>query len=138
MWWLDTIPAGTDSAEIVTTLDFLPTFASLAWPELPKDRILDGKNITALLKAGSDGKSEYEKFFYWSKMNITPLHMGKWKLRIRIDGKLKERDDPELYNLTVDLSESNNLASKMQDKVKQMNKILIQSEAAQLQTAKKY
>ena len=71
-------------------------------------------------------------------MNITPLHMGKWKLRIRIDGKLKERDDPELYNLTVDLSESNNLASKMQDKVKQMNKILIQSEAAQLQTAKKY
>ena len=137
MWWPGTIPARTDSAEILTTLDFLPTFAALSGAALPQDRILDGKDITSLLKAGSDGVSEYEKFFYWSKKNITALRMGNWKLRIQIDPKSKERGDPELYNLADDLSESNNLALQMPKKVKQMTQILFQSEAEQLQTVEK-
>jgi arylsulfatase A len=137
MWWPGTIPAGTDSAEIVTTLDFLPTFAFLSGTPLPTDRILDGKDITAMLKAGSDGKSEYKKFFYWSKKNITALRMGNWKLRIRIDNKSKTRDNPELFNLADDLSEANNLASQMPDKVAQMSKILYQAETDQLTNSQK-
>lgn len=137
MWWPGTIPARTDSAEILTTLDFLPTFVALSGAALPQDRILDGKDITSLLKAGSDGVSEYEKFFYWSKKNITALRMGNWKLRIQIDPKSKERGDPELYNLADDLPESNNLALQMPKKVKQMTQILFQSEAEQLQTVEK-
>ena len=137
MWWPGTIPAGTDSAEIVTTLDFLPTFASLSGAELPKDRILDGQDITALLRTGQDGKSGYEKFFYWSKKNITALRMDNWKLRIQIDNKSKTRANPELYNLDKDLSESNNLADQMPDKVAQMSKILFQAEVDQLETATK-
>jgi len=137
MWWPGTIPAGTNSAEIVTTLDFLPTFASLSGAELPKDRILDGQDITALLRTGQDGKSGYEKFFYWSKKNITALRMDNWKLRIQIDNKSKTRANPELYNLDKDLSESNNLADQMPDKVAQMSKILFQAEVDQLETATK-
>jgi arylsulfatase A-like enzyme len=137
MWWPGTIPAGTDSAEIVTTLDFLPTFASLSGAPLPTDRILDGKDITAMLRAGTDGKSEYKKFFYWSKKNITALRMGNWKLRIRIDNKSKTRDNPELFNLTYDISETNNLATQMPDKVAHMSKILYQAETDQLTTSQK-
>ena len=137
MWWPGTIPAGTDSAEIVTTLDFLPTFASLSGAPLPTDRILDGKDITAMLRAGADGKSEYKKFFYWSKKNITALRMGNWKLRIRIDNKSKTRDNPELFNLADDISEANNLAAQMPDKVAHMSKILYQAETDQLTTSQK-
>jgi arylsulfatase A len=137
MWWPGTIPAGTDSAEIVTTLDFLPTFASLSGAPLPTDRILDGKDITAMLRAGADGKSEYKKFFYWSKKNITALRMGNWKLRIRIDNKSKTRDNPELFNLADDISETNNLASQMPDKVAHMCKILYQAETDQLTNSQK-
>ena len=137
MWWPGTIPADTDSAEIITTLDFLPTFASLSGAELPNDRILDGQDITALLRAGQNGKSGYEKFFYWSKKNITALRMDNWKLRIQIDNKSKTRGNPELYNLDKDLSESNNLADQMPDKVAQMSKILFQAEIDQLETATK-
>ena len=137
MWWPGSIPADTDSAEIITTLDFLPTFASLSGAELPKDRILDGQDITALLRTGQDGKSGYEKFFYWSKKNITALRMDNWKLRIQIDNKSKTRANPELYNLDKDLSESNNLADQMPDKVAQMSKILFQAEVDQLETATK-
>ena len=137
MWWPGTIPAGTDSAEIVTTLDFLPTFASLSGAPLPPDRILDGKDITAMLKAGADGKTEYKKFLYWSKKNITALRMGNWKLRIRIDNKSKTRANPELFNLADDISEANNLASQMPDKVTHMSKILYQAETDQLTNSQK-
>ena len=90
-----------------------------------------------MLRAGQDGKSGYEKFFYWSKKNITALRMDNWKLRIQIDNKSKTRANPELYNLDKDLSESNNLAEQMPDKVAQMSKILFQAEIDQLETATK-
>ena len=54
MRWPGTMPAGTDTPEIVTMFDFLPTFASLALAELPRRRIMDGKDISSRLQAGTD------------------------------------------------------------------------------------
>ena len=70
MLWAGIIPARTDSAEILTTLDFLTTFASLAGAELPQERILDGKDITSLLNPGSDGLSESENIIISLKINV--------------------------------------------------------------------
>lgn len=133
MWWPGTIPAGTDTTEIATTLDFMPTLAALAGAELPQDRILDGNDITAMLKAGQQGKSDYDRFFYWSKKNITALRMGDMKLRIKLDNKTKERGQSELFNLSEDISESNNLAAKMPEVVEEMTKIMLQAEADQME-----
>jgi arylsulfatase A len=132
MWWPGTIPAGTDTDVIATTLDFMPTLAGLAGAELPQDRILDGYDMTGILKAGDSGKTDYDRFFYWSKQHITALRMDDMKLRIKIDNKTKERAQPELYNLAEDISESNNLATQMPEVVEQMTKIMFQAEAEQL------
>jgi arylsulfatase A len=132
MWWPGTIPAGTDTDVIATTLDFMPTLAGLAGAELPQDRILDGYDMTGILKAGDSGKTNYDRFFYWSKQHITALRMDDMKLRIKIDNKTKERAQPELYNLAEDISESNNLATQMPEVVEQMTKIMFQAEAEQL------
>jgi arylsulfatase A-like enzyme len=132
MWWPGTIPAGTDTEEIATTLDFMPTLAALAGAELPQDRILDGYDITELLKAGQPGQSGYERFFYWSNKHITALRIGDLKLRMQIDHKTKERKAPELYHLAEDISERNNLASQMPEVVEQMTKIMLNAEVGQL------
>ncbi|MCH2205533.1 MAG: sulfatase [Lentisphaerales bacterium] len=137
MWWPGTIPAGTDSKEIATTLDFMPTLVALAGAELPKGRILDGKNMIALLKDGAKGKSEYEQFFYWSKKNIEGLRIGDMKLRVKYNTKTKTRAEPELYNLAEDISESNNLATQMPEKLATMMKILLQAEKDQLSNSVK-
>jgi arylsulfatase A len=137
MWWPGTIPAGTDTAEIATTLDFMPTLAALAGADLPQGRIFDGNNITGMLQAGQQGKSDYERFFYWSQKNITALRMGDIKLRIQIDNKTKERQQPELYDLADDISEANNLAAQMPEVVEEMTKIMLQAEADQLQATTK-
>lgn len=134
MWWPGTIPAGTDTDVIATTLDFMPTLAGLAGAELPQDRVLDGYDMTGILKAGDSGKTDYDRFFYWSKQHITALRMDNMKLRIKIDNKTKERAQPELYNLAEDISESNNLASQMPEVVEQMTKIMMEAEADQLQS----
>ena len=63
--------------------------------------------------------------------------MGNWKLRIRIDNKSKTRANPELFNLADDISEANNLASQMPDKVTHMSKILYQAETDQLTNSQK-
>lgn len=132
MWWPGTIPAGADTAEIVTTLDFMPTLAALAGADLPQDRILDGYDITEMLKAGQQGKSDYEQFFYWSNKHITALRIGDLKLRMQFDNKTKERKAPELYHLAEDISERNNLASQMPEAVEQMTKIMLNAEVGQL------
>jgi arylsulfatase A len=88
--------------------------------------------MTGILKAGDSGKTNYDRFFYWSKQHITALRMDDMKLRIKIDNKTKERAQPELYNLAEDISESNNLATQMPEVVEQMTKIMFQAEAEQL------
>ncbi|MEO0414098.1 MAG: sulfatase-like hydrolase/transferase [Verrucomicrobiota bacterium] len=132
MWWPGTIPAGTESAEIVTTLDFLPTLTSLAGTNLPKDRIIDGKDITNLLKKGSKEKSEYDRFFYWSNQHIEAYREGHYKFRLAWDKKTKSRKEPELFDLSKDLSESHNLAASMADKVREMSKVLLEEERSQI------
>ncbi len=131
MWWPGTIPAGTDSAEIATTLDFMPTFANLANAQLP-NRILDGKDIAPMLRKGNKGKSPYERFYFWSKDHIEALRIGNMKLRMSWDKKKNARKQTELFNLEENISESHNLASQMPEKVAAMTKMLLEAEQEQL------
>ncbi len=49
MRWPGKIPAGKTCNRIVGNIDMLPTFAKLVGVEPPKDRVIDGRNITSLL-----------------------------------------------------------------------------------------
>jgi len=95
-WWPGKIPAGGVCDGITTTMDLLPTFAKLAGTEAPKDRVIDGKDISKLLfEPGA--KSPHEVFFYKDQ----GARKGKWKFLTIGDG--------ELYDLDVDLGEQNNI-----------------------------
>jgi arylsulfatase A-like enzyme len=64
MRWPQVIPAGSVCGELATQMDFLPTFAKLAGGELPKDRKIDGKDISDLMFAKEGAKSPHESCFY--------------------------------------------------------------------------
>src|SRR5438552_16912 len=57
-WRPGTVPAGNVSLELTSTLDLLPTFCSLAGIEAPKDRPLDGYDITPVLTGGMSPRRE--------------------------------------------------------------------------------
>ena len=53
-WWPGRVSAGTVVDEMATTMDLMPTLAGLAGSQAPAERIIDGKDIPALL-LGEEG-----------------------------------------------------------------------------------
>lgn len=96
MYWPDKIPEGVVCSEIVASMDFLPTFAAITGGNLPKDKIIDRKNISPLLFGEKDSRSPHEEFFYYMKDNLEAVRIDNWKLFVyRHDKEVKELYDLE-------------------------------------------
>lgn len=123
--WPGKVPAGRiDEDSVVTAVDFLPTLCHLAGVELPKDYAGDGEDIGDILT----GKfRERNKPILWEwrfRVHGYPVHHspllsirdGNWKLLLNPDGSRVE-----LYDITQDKLELNNVAGKQSDVVKRMS-----------------
>jgi arylsulfatase A len=108
------IPAGRTIDAITTIMDVYPTFAGLAGARVSAKQVLDGKDIWPLLSGKPQAKIPHNEFFYFVRHGVLAgVRQGRWKL-------LKQMGKVELYDLTVDVGESNNLASKQPEIVKQL------------------
>ncbi|MDB6026988.1 MAG: atsA 21, partial [Verrucomicrobiales bacterium] len=100
--WPGKIKPATVCREPVVHVDFLPTSLHAAGVTLPNDRVIDGQDATEVL-AGK-GRSAH-KSFCWVWERWQAVRDGNYKL-VR-NGK----ENPwELYDLSKDLSEKNDLA----------------------------
>jgi arylsulfatase A-like enzyme len=127
MRWPGTIPAGQVCSEVASTIDFLPTVATLTGAKVPKDRIIDGKSILPLMKNAKSSKTPHEDFFYYREGAVLEaVRTGHWKLRKAIPEEHEERQQVvvELYNLKEDISEITNLAEKHPDIVKRLKETM--------------
>lgn len=131
--WPGKVAAGKKSNAIFSTLDFMPTFATLAGFKIPNDRIIDGVDQTELL-TGKNPKGARDTFYYehmnWGAHKINGVRKGKWKY-LRADHLVSgyANDDSidtseQLYDLVSDIGEKNNLAKKHPAKVRQLKKML--------------
>lgn len=108
-----TVTPGTIT-DIGSTLDLLPTIASLTGAELPKDRILDGFDLTGVLKNKS--ASPRDHFIYYRLQDIYAVRKGDYKAHYitetcyTLNNNRTELKSPSLYNLNVDPSEKYNYA----------------------------
>ena len=90
--------------------DVLPTLAQLAGAKVPED--IDGISIVPeLLGEQAAGRAQAQHdYLYWELGAQTAVRMGNWKaIRPRKNGAW------ELYDLSQDVSEQNNLAASHQD-----------------------
>lgn len=113
-WWPGTIPAGPVCDELATAMDVLPTFATLAGAAVPRDRVIDGKDIRQLLLARPGARSPHESFFYHQGTNLRAVRSGPWKL-FRAGS---------LYNLDDDIGETNDVAANHPDVVKRLTRYI--------------
>ena len=109
--WPGKIPANTVSNEILATIDVLPTLAKLSGQPVPKDRIIDGHDISPILLGQPGAKSPHQTLYY----EKDGIREGHWKL---VHYRIKADRFNELYNLENDLGEQNNLAAQYPEKVK--------------------
>lgn len=130
--WPVQIEAGTTNDTPVISIDFYPTFKSIAGDTI--DQLLDGEDLMPLLSGSGDiGRDA----LYWhfpayleayrnqkTPWRTTPagaIRMGDYKL-IEYFGEQRV----ELYNLTEDIGEQNDLASTMPEKALQLKAALVQ------------
>lgn len=125
-WYPGKIPARTETNQIATVMDFLPTFFFLAFNKPFNNAIIDGHNIWPLL-TGESKESPYQAFFYYDRDQLQAVRSGKWKLHLPLKNRFEmhSRDntfaiETELYNLEEDIAEENNLAEKHPEIVKQL------------------
>jgi arylsulfatase A len=134
MRWPGRIPAGTVNREMALTMDLLPTLAKLSGAEVPKDRIIDGKDIWALISSQPGAKTPHEAFFYYWGQHLQAVRSGKWKLHFPHSytkpeppgggskpGKYANKDiGLELFDLEKDVSEGRNVATENPELVKRL------------------
>ena len=126
--WPGKIPAGSESNELVTSMDLLPTLSHLAGGKPPTDRELDGKNIWPILSGEKDAKSPHDVFYYYRISQLQAVRSGKWKLHLPVN--LRALKPPkggrsvfaktQLFDLEKDVAEKTNLAEKHPDIVKKL------------------
>jgi arylsulfatase A-like enzyme len=112
------VVAGRVSDLVWCQPDVFPTIAELTEAVPPKD--LDGISILPeILGAKVVGRNqEQHEFLYWEFNNQTAVRMGNWKAI-----EFKKKDGWELYDLSTDISESNNVASDHPDVLTKMKTI---------------
>ena len=127
--WPGQIPPGTESDELTTAMDLLPTVVKLAGGEVPADRVIDGHDIWPLLSGKASATSPYEAFHFYFLGQLQAVRSGKWKLYLPLEEKWDRRRwrndqcDPcelRLVDLDADIGEEHNLAAANPEVVKRL------------------
>ena len=122
--WTHQLPAGKQTAQPAITLDFSATFLALAGATAPENRPLDGIDLTPIL----DGRTApVERTLFWRR-SLDPWRKNVVPHRAVRQGRWKYIDDPdgrrELFDLTADIGETNNLVDAQPALATQLQRML--------------
>jgi arylsulfatase A-like enzyme len=137
LWGPGRVPAGTTCDKLASTLDMLPTLASLAGAEVPKDRTIDGEDVTHLFHGKFDQANPDKAFYYYLRVHLQAVRQGKWKLHLPRSAKQLGTapflvnqhiapvdrvgfEKPFLVDLSKDLGEATNIAKQHPEVVKRL------------------
>ena len=133
--WPGVVEPGTTSDTPVIGIDLYPTILEMVDIEKPKDKLLDGESIVPLLKgrrnldrkaifwhfpAYLQGKAEGARDPHFRTRPAGAVRAGDFKLI-----EYFEDGDLELYNLTDDIAEQNNLADTMPEKAAELHTLML-------------
>lgn len=137
MKWPGQIPAGTTTDTMMMTIDVLPTIAHVLQAKLPEHAI-DGLNCWPIVSGAPEAKNPHDFYaFYYEQNQLQAITSGdgRWKLQlphsyrsfptdlpkatggIPVLYKQQKIEQPELYDLYADISESKNLAESHPEEV---------------------
>jgi len=123
-WWPSRIKPGRTSRELASTMDLFATLLTLVGVEIPKDRIIDGKDMTPVLLG--TGPSNRNVLFYYRDEVFMAVRKGPWKMHIKTRPGYgpgpKVHEPPLLYNLEQDPSEQYDVAKDNMDVVADLRK----------------
>jgi len=118
--WPGRIKAGSVNKYLGYFPDIMPTLAELAGAECPDD--IDGISILpTLLGETAQRRQKQHEYLYWEYMGQTAVRWGDWK------AYKPRKGNWELYDLSKDIEEQNNVAAQNQKTLAKMIEFAKQS-----------
>lgn len=127
--WPGKVPAGVvNDQAVVAGVDWLPSIARLAGLAIPPAHKLDGEDMSDVL-LGENRPRRTPLMWEWRfRIAGEPIHHspqlaireGFWKLLMNLD-----RSRVELYDMTSDLTQLNNIAEKHPDVVERLSRTVL-------------
>ena len=140
VWAPGRVPAGTVCRKLASTMDLLPTLAALAGTKAPGDRVIDGEDISPLLRGEFAKATAAKTYCYYFLTHLQAVRQGRWKLVLprpadpawlgpharnrhihpRDDGAITE---PLLFDLENDIGERTNVAADHPEHVERLQAV---------------
>ena len=128
--WPGHVKPNSTSDALISSIDFYPTLLDVAGARGKNGQVVDGVDLRGVWEGKNDLKRDaiYSDFIHYNPpTNTIPssyVHQGNFKLiRFFADGP-KQTDRFELYDLSVDIGETNDLSAKMPAKVAELNALI--------------
>jgi arylsulfatase A-like enzyme len=127
--WPGLIPKGTVLDGITSILDVFPTVLGMAGKAVPKDRAIDGVDLTEYLT--DKGPVPRDHLFFYRGKRLFAVRCESWKLHFLKKERRRKGgwtdavpcDPPELYNLESDPGERRNVAEINSDVVERLTRL---------------
>lgn len=119
--WDGKIEAGTESNHISAFWDIMPTITKIAGIETPLN--IDGVSFLPTLIGKTQPKHDFLYWEFHERGGRKALRKGDWKL-VQYDVFNPEQTTIELYNLSNDIGEENNLAAENSEIVKELMNLM--------------
>ena len=139
MRWPGKIPAGTESWQMLMSIDLFPTIAKIVHADLPRHPI-DGLDVWPILSGKRGARNPHKAYWFYYEVNELQAVVtgdGRWKLQLPHtyrtlggrpggrDGRpvpyqQQKLDKAELYDLAFDISESTAVAEGHPDVVQRL------------------
>lgn len=118
------IQPASQCSEPTISYDFYPTFVDLAGGNLPANQTIDGLSLKPLFSSPADQLNRETLFWHYPHFHhdrpASSIRHRDWKLIEYIDGS----GEIELYHLSEDIGETNNLADQRPGRVADLRKRL--------------
>jgi len=140
MRWPEKIKPGQVVNHPVSSLDFFPTFCDLARTPLPTDLALDGTNFLPVFEDKPLQRTKPLLWVFFHALNERRVAMrdGNWKIMAKLNiekqfsvskenealVKAAELSDHQIFKITDDIGESNDLSSTMPEKLAELTQRL--------------
>ncbi len=134
MRWPGQIPEGIVCDQTASIMDIFPTFARRLGSDMPKDRVIDGKDIWPLM-TDANAKTPHKAYYYYrgsygefqtgddTSATLTGVRSGPWKLHLGRDGTWS------MYNLKTDVGETEDCSQQHRYVRQRLEKLLDQARA---------
>jgi arylsulfatase A-like enzyme len=119
--WPGKVRPGSVSNHVSAFWDILPTIAEITGSEIPE--ISDGISFLPELLGKKQKEHEYLYWEFHEQGGKTAARMGNWKA-VKRDINKELQGNTELYNLSVDEGETNDISASHPDIVKRMEEIM--------------